>query len=101
MALGLPVITLDLHGAHDLVPDAAGIKVPVSGARGVVGELAGAIDRFASLAAADKTIMSAAGWRFAGRNTWTARAAMAEELYRRLCHMPSERDVATEATGAA
>ena len=30
MACGLPILTLDLHGAKSLVPDGAGIKVPVT-----------------------------------------------------------------------
>src|SRR5450756_1584249 len=30
MAVGLPIITLDLHGASNLVPDHGGIKVPVT-----------------------------------------------------------------------
>ncbi|WP_433964842.1 glycosyltransferase family 4 protein [Tunturiibacter gelidiferens] len=49
MALGLPVITLDLHGARDVVPEEAGIKVPVTTPAEVVCGLAAAIDRFASL----------------------------------------------------
>ena len=85
MALGLPVITLDLHGAHDLVPEAAGIKVPVTGGASVAGDLAGAIDRYATLPREQRGAMAAAGWAFASRNTWRARAAMAEALYQRIC----------------
>jgi glycosyltransferase involved in cell wall biosynthesis len=81
MALGLPIITLDLHGARDLVPEAAGMKIPVTTPAEVTRNLAAAIDQFASLSAEQKSAMSRAGWEFASTNTWTCRAAQAEALY--------------------
>jgi glycosyltransferase involved in cell wall biosynthesis len=84
MAAGLPVITLDLHGAGDLVSADAGIKVPVSTPEKVVCGLAAAIDRFASMSADQKNAMSRASWEFARANTWTCRAASAEILYTKL-----------------
>ena len=84
MALGLPVITLDLHGARDVVPEEAGIKVPVTTPAEVVCGLAAAIDRFASLSVDEKNAMSRASWEFARTNTWTSRAAAAELLYAEL-----------------
>jgi len=84
MALGLPVITLDLHGARDMVPENAGIKVPVTTPDEVVRGLAAAIDRFASMSAEQKNAMSRAGWEFAQANTWSCRAAKAEVLYAEL-----------------
>jgi glycosyltransferase involved in cell wall biosynthesis len=84
MALGLPVITLDLHGARDMVPVDAGIKVPVSSPDEVVCNLARAVDRFALMSAAQKNAMSRASWEFARANTWTSRAARAEVLYEEL-----------------
>ncbi len=84
MALGLPVITLDLHGARDMVPASAGIKVPVSTPDEVVCSLASAVDRFASMCAEQKNAMSRAGWEFARTNTWTCHAAKAEILYAEL-----------------
>jgi glycosyltransferase involved in cell wall biosynthesis len=84
MALGLPVITLDLHGARDMVPTGAAIKVPVSTPDKVVRDLAAAIDGFASMSAERKNAMSRAGWEFAQANTWTCHAAKAEMLYTEL-----------------
>jgi len=84
MALGLPVITLDLHGARDVVPEGAGIKVPVTAPAEVVCALASAIDRFASMSVAEKNVMSNASWEFARTCTWPARAAAAELLYREI-----------------
>jgi glycosyltransferase involved in cell wall biosynthesis len=84
MALGLPVITLDLHGARDAVPNEAGIKVPVTTPAEVTNSLAVAIDRFASMSVEQKNAMSRAGWNFAQTCTWSSRAAKAEILYREL-----------------
>ena len=84
MALGLPVITLDLHGARNLVPDSAGIKVPVTTPEGVVRDVAAAVERYATLPASERTRMSRAGWEFAREMTWTARAEHAEQMYRRV-----------------
>jgi glycosyltransferase involved in cell wall biosynthesis len=44
MALGLPILTLDHHGATDFVPDAAGIKVPVQAADATADALARAVE---------------------------------------------------------
>jgi glycosyltransferase involved in cell wall biosynthesis len=44
MALGLPILTLDHHGAADFVPDDAGIKVPVQTAEATVAALARAVE---------------------------------------------------------
>jgi len=84
MALGLPVITLDLHGARDLVPTDAGLKVPVSTPDEVVSNLAAAVDRFASMSAEQKNAMSLASWEFAKAYTWPCHAAKAEALYKEL-----------------
>ncbi len=81
MGLGLPLITLDMHGARDLVPDGAGIKVPLTTRAGVVRDLAAAIDRFAALSAADRTAMSAIGWSFVQDLVWVKRAETAERIY--------------------
>ncbi|WP_158941317.1 glycosyltransferase family 4 protein [Granulicella sp. S190] len=84
MAVGLPVITLDLHGARDVVPDGASIKVPVTSPKAVVASLASAIDQFALMTAEQKNAMSQASWDFAKTCTWTTRAADADALYREL-----------------
>ena len=44
MALGLPILTLDHHGAHDFIPDAAGVKVPVQSAEATAAALARAVE---------------------------------------------------------
>lgn len=81
MALGLPVITLDLHGARDLVPDAAGIKVPLSTTSKIVKDVAMAVECYAKLPGSERTKMSTAGWTFARTMTWDIRAKEAEQLY--------------------
>ncbi len=84
MALGLPVITLDLHGARDLVPDTAGIKVPLSTPFKVVEDVAMAVDSYAKLPGSERTKMSSAGWEFARTMTWNVRAEEAEQLYKKV-----------------
>ena len=101
MALGLPIITLDLHGAHDLVPTAAGIKVPVRGAEAVVHDLAAAIDRYADLPPAQRDQMSRAGWDLSAKHTWDERAAMADELYRRVVGVEPSATPVTQAMADA
>jgi glycosyltransferase involved in cell wall biosynthesis len=44
MALGLPILTLDHHGAADFIPAAAGIKVPVQSAEATTADLARAVE---------------------------------------------------------
>lgn len=44
MALGLPILTLDHHGATTFIPDAAGIKVPVESAEATSAALARAVE---------------------------------------------------------
>ncbi|WP_375434409.1 glycosyltransferase family 4 protein [uncultured Hymenobacter sp.] len=44
MALGLPILTLDHHGATDFIPDAAGIKVAVESAEATTAALARAVE---------------------------------------------------------
>ena len=44
MALGLPILTLDHHGATDFIPDDAGIKVPVQSAEATAAALARAVE---------------------------------------------------------
>lgn len=44
MALGLPILTLNHHGAADFIPDTAGIKVPVQSAEATTAALARAVE---------------------------------------------------------
>ena len=82
MAMGLPVITLDLHGAHDHVPAAASIKVPVVSPPETVRNLANAIEKYASLPLERRNEMSFYAWSFARTLSWSARVEFAERLYR-------------------
>ena len=84
MALGLPVITLDLHGAHDLVPEHAGFKVKVTTRIETVRAIAQAIDRYSALPREAREMMSRVAWSFARTLSWPTRAQFAESLYRRL-----------------
>jgi len=95
MAAGLPVITLDLHGARDLVSADTGIKVPVSTPDEVVRGLAEAVDQFAAMSVDQKTAMSHACKDFAHANTWACRAAMAENIYKELLGTQSDDGVST------
>jgi glycosyltransferase involved in cell wall biosynthesis len=84
MALGLPLITLGIHGARDLVPDDAGFKIPVEDKSQVIRDGAAAIDAYAALPPERRSAMSRAGWSFAKTLTWRHRAAFAEDLYDRI-----------------
>lgn len=82
MAMGLPIITLDLHGARDHVPRGASIKVQVGTPEQTVRNLAGAIEQYASLPLPRRNEMSLHAWSFAKTLSWPARAEMVEKLYR-------------------
>jgi glycosyltransferase involved in cell wall biosynthesis len=81
MAMGLPIITLDLHGVHDWVPDGAARKVPVGKPEETVRNLAGAIEEYALLAPVRRNQMSGQAWNFAKTQSWSARAEFCERLY--------------------
>jgi glycosyltransferase involved in cell wall biosynthesis len=81
MAMGLPIITLDLHGAHDFVPDGASLKVSVTDPAETVRNIACAIERYASLSHPRRAQMSAVAWNFARTLSWPARVEMVERLY--------------------
>ncbi|MBJ6110361.1 glycosyltransferase family 4 protein [Hymenobacter sp. BT523] len=44
MAMGLPILTLDHHGATDFIPDDAGLKVPVQSPEATAAALARAVE---------------------------------------------------------
>ena len=81
MAMGLPIITLDLHGAVDLVPVDAEYKIPVIDPEQVIRDAAAALDRFASLSGEERSRMSVAGWSFAQGMTYSNRAKQMETIY--------------------
>jgi glycosyltransferase involved in cell wall biosynthesis len=81
MAMGLPIICLDLHGAHDFVPDIGSLKVSVGTPEETVQNLAGAIEEYSLLPATRKNQMSMHAWDFAKTLSWSARAELVEKLY--------------------
>ena len=81
MAMGLPVITLGIHGGLDLVPDEAGFKIPVHSKEQVIRDVAAAVTTYAAMSPQARTQMSAAGWSFAKTQTWRHRVACAETIY--------------------
>jgi glycosyltransferase involved in cell wall biosynthesis len=81
MAMGLPIISVDLHGAHDWVPDGASLKVAVASPKKTVRNLADAIEKYASLSPLSRNQMSMHAWNFAKTQSWSARAEFCEKLY--------------------
>ena len=70
MALGLPILTLDHHGAADFIPVEAGIKVPVRSAEATTAALARAVEYLYDHPA-ELEKMGRAGFAFAAQYTWT------------------------------
>jgi glycosyltransferase involved in cell wall biosynthesis len=66
MALGLPILTLDHHGASDFIPDAAGLKVPVQSADETTAALAQAVEHLYDHPA-ELEQMGRAGFAYAAR----------------------------------
>lgn len=71
MALGLPILTLDHHGATDFIPDVAGVKVPVQTPEATAAALAQAVEELydhpGRLAQ-----MGRVGFAYARRHSWPA-----------------------------
>ncbi|NVO32573.1 glycosyltransferase family 4 protein [Hymenobacter lapidiphilus] len=71
MALGLPILTLDHHGATDFIPDQAGIKVPVASPEATAAALARAVEHlYHHPAKLDQ--MGRAGYAYARQYSWPA-----------------------------
>ena len=68
MALGLPILTLDHHGAADFIPAAAGVKVPVQSAEATAAALARAVEHLHDHPA-QLAQMGRAGMAYAARYT--------------------------------
>jgi glycosyltransferase involved in cell wall biosynthesis len=81
MALGLPIVTLNMHGPAELVPKGAGLKVGVHNPEQVIRDAAAALDQFANLSGEERTQMSRAGWLFAQHMTYINRAKQMEAIY--------------------
>ncbi|GAB3237683.1 hypothetical protein GCM10027346_29540 [Hymenobacter seoulensis] len=73
MATGLPIITLDHQGAHDFIPAAAGIKVPVTTPDAAANAMARAVEYLYNHPE-ERLNMGRAGYEFARTQTWSARS---------------------------
>jgi len=91
MAMALPVITLDLHGAHDFVPANAAKKVRVGNLEETLDRLVATIREYAMSSTQEKNEMSRNAWNFAKTLSWSARTAFVEDLYRKLCSPTASR----------
>ncbi len=69
MALGLPILTLDHHGAANFIPDEAGIKVPVQSAEATAAALARAVEHLYDHPA-ELEQRGRAGFAFASQYSW-------------------------------
>ena len=82
MSVGLPVITLNLSGARDLISDDSALKVPIGSTKQeTVLNLSQALDRFAAMSLEQRNHMSEMAWRRAEEFSWASRAAFAKTLY--------------------
>jgi glycosyltransferase involved in cell wall biosynthesis len=69
MAMGLPILTLDHHGATDFIPDDAGIKVPIMSPEETAAALARAVEYLYDHPA-ELERMGQAGFDYARQQNW-------------------------------
>lgn len=72
MGVGLPIITLDHQGAHDFIPEAAALKVPVTTSSETIAALARAVE-FCYDHPAKRIQMGQVGYAFARTQNWPDR----------------------------
>lgn len=99
MASGLPIITLDHQGAHDFIPDSAGLKVPVTTPAATAAALARAVEYFYHHPT-EREAMGRAGYAFARTQTWGAKADHLQNLALGLLRPRPVPSVATPAPSA-
>ena len=80
MAHGLPIVTLNHQGMRAFVPEDAAIKIPVISPEQIIKDFALAIEALASNPNSMRK-MSQAAYVFAGKQTWTRRAEMMNDIY--------------------
>jgi glycosyltransferase involved in cell wall biosynthesis len=80
MARGVPIVTLDHHGAHVAVPAEAGVKVPVTTPEQTCSEVSRALERLANEPEL-VTRMGKAGRQCAEEHTWDRKIARAARMY--------------------
>lgn len=83
MAHGLPILTLNHNGVACFVPDAGGIKVPVTVPEQTVAELAAGMEQLAE-SSARREQMGAAALAYARTRTWRIRTQELVRVYQRL-----------------
>ena len=71
MAMGLPILTLDHHGATDFIPNCAGVKVPVQSPEATASALARAVECLYHHPAKLER-MGRAGYAYASQHSWPA-----------------------------
>ena len=80
MAYGLPIITLNHHGARDFIPDRAGIKVSVTSPTETVNLLARAVE-YMYKNPQQRLNMGSIGYNFAKTQSWSRRAVKISKYY--------------------
>ena len=89
MSNGLAVVTLDHQGAHDFVPQQAGIRVPVSTPKETAEALADALTQLHGNTQLLQS-MSAEALTFAKKNKWSIKAAQMTRLYETVVKTPKK-----------
>ena len=89
MAFGLPIVTLNHHGARDLVPDSAGIKVEIGSLATTIKRLTQGIE-FLFEFPEQRVAMGRAGYEFAMLHKWSRKAHLASQFYERVIRNQSE-----------
>ncbi|MEL6911602.1 MAG: glycosyltransferase family 4 protein [Cyanobacteria bacterium J06643_13] len=83
MSYGLPIVTLNLHGARKFIPEDAGIKVEVTTAEQTVAALAQAIEHLYTHPQ-ERATMGKIGYEFAQTQTWSNKTRRVTENYHQL-----------------
>jgi glycosyltransferase involved in cell wall biosynthesis len=98
MAYGLPIISLDHHGAGDHIPDGAGLKVAVSDPEQTVNELVAAVEYLYDHPE-ERNRFGLRGYEFAREQSWTLRAQRMDDLYRNVIFEVNSRKHPNEPSG--
>ncbi len=83
MAYGLPIITLNLHGAKNLVPDEAGIKIEAKDPEQTTVELAGAVEELYRNPQR-RSELGECGFKFAKTQTWKVKTGIVDKYYQNI-----------------
>ncbi len=83
MAFGLPIITLNLHGAKNLVPDEAGIKIEAIDPERTSSDLAQAVEDLYSNPLR-RNELGKCGFNFAKTQTWKIKTGIVNKYYQEI-----------------